>query len=146
MANGEVIRDSARKLIESGKLAHVVTLNRDGSPHVTVAWVGLDADEVVFATLHDQLKLKNLRRDPRVAISIETDNVNAWGLNEYLVIYGHAEITEGGAPELLQKLAYVYLGPEVKFPQIPDPPPGFVTRVTPERTSGIGPWIPSPFT
>jgi PPOX class probable F420-dependent enzyme len=140
-----MIPESARKLIESGKLGHVVTLNRDGSPQVTLAWLGLEDDQVVFATLPDQRKLKNLRRNPWVVISIETENVNAWGLNEYLVIYGRADVTEGGAPELLQRLAYIYLGPEVKFPAMPDPPPGYVTRVTVERIGGIGPWIPSPF-
>jgi hypothetical protein len=49
-------------------------------------------------------------------------------------------VTEGGGPELLQRLAYAYLGPGVKFPPMPNPPPGFVTRVQVERVSGIGPW------
>ena len=66
--------------------------------------------------------------------------VNAWGLREYLVIDGNARVTEGGAPELLQRLARTYLGPDVVFPAMPDPPPGFVTRVRIDRVSGIGPW------
>jgi hypothetical protein len=61
-------------------------------------------------------------------------------LTEYLVVYGRARVTEGGAPELLQGLASTYIGPGVKFPPMPDPPPGFVTRITPERFAGIGPW------
>jgi hypothetical protein len=73
-------------------------------------------------------------------VSIATDKVNEWGLTEYLVVDGSARVTEGGAPELLQRLAHVYLGPEVKFPAMPDPPPGFVTRITPESIGGIGPW------
>ena len=49
-------------------------------------------------------------------------------------------LTEGGAPELLQQLAHVYLGPDVVFPAMPNPPPGYVTRVSVERIRGIGPW------
>lgn len=136
-----MLPDSAKELLRSAAPAHVVTLNRDGSPHVTMAWVGLDGEQIVMATIADQRKLKNLRRDPRVALSLQTDHTNEWGLLEYLVVYGTADITERGAPELLQELAHTYLGPDVKFPPMPDPPPGYITRVTPERVSGVGRWV-----
>lgn len=135
-----MITSEIRRVLESDALAHVVTLDPDGTPQVTIAWVGLEDDEVVFATLSDQRKLRNARRDPRVALSIATDHTNDMGLLEYLVLYGKARVTEGGAPELLQELAYTYLGPGVKFPPMPDPPPGYVTRVRVERIGGIGPW------
>jgi PPOX class probable F420-dependent enzyme len=135
-----VIPVSARRVLESDALAHVVTMGPDGQPHVSLAWVGLDGDEIVFATLPDQRKLANIRSDPRVAISIETSTVNDYGLTEYLVVYGRGRVTEGGGPELLQRLAHTYLGPDVKFPPMPDPPPGFVTRVTVDRLGGVGPW------
>jgi PPOX class probable F420-dependent enzyme len=135
-----MIPESARSVLESDALAHVVTLGPGGQPHVTLAWVGLDGDEIVFATLPDQRKLANIRSDPRVAMSIETSTVNDYGLTEYLVVYGRGRVTEGGGPELLQRLAHTYLGPDVKFPPMPDPPPGFVTRVTVERLGGVGPW------
>lgn len=127
-------------VLESDALAHVATIDVNGAPHVTIAWVGLDGDEVVMATLFDQRKLKNLRRDPRVVISLETPNVNDWGLREYVVLYGSATVAEGGAPELLQRLAHTYLGPDVVFPAMPDPPPGFVTRIAVDRVTGVGPW------
>ena len=60
------------------------------------------------------------------------------------MIYGTARVTEGGGPELLQRLATTYIGPGVKFPPMPDPPPGFVTRVTVERLGGVGPWNAKP--
>lgn len=138
------ISDAARDLLESDAVAHVVTLDEDGSPHVTAAWVGLEGNEIVVATLPDQRKLRNLRRDPRVALSIPSTRVNDWGLLEYLVVYGTARVTEGGAPEVLQRLAHTYLGPDVTFPPMPDPPPGYVTRITPERFGGVGPWNPPP--
>ena len=65
----------------------------------------------MIATLSDQRKLKNLRRDPRIVLSFQTGRVNDFGLMEYLVAYGSARVTEGGAPELLQELAYTYLAP-----------------------------------
>ena len=135
---------SARAVLDSAALAHVATIDADGSPHVTIAWVGVEEDRLVLATLFDQRKLKNLRRDPRVTISIETPQVNDWGLHEYLVLYGRAEVTEGGAPELLRELAHTYLGPDVAFPAMPDPPPGFVTRISVERIAGVGPWTTDP--
>jgi PPOX class probable F420-dependent enzyme len=134
--------DPARALLESDAVAHVITIDGDGAPQVTLAWVGLEGDDVVLATLPEQRKLRNLRRDPRVVLSIQSSTRNEWGLLEYLVVYGRARVTEGGAPEMLQRLAHTYLGPDVVFPAMPDPPPGFVTRITPDRLGGVGPWNP----
>jgi hypothetical protein len=86
-------------------------------------------------------KVKNVRRDPRVSLSIETEKVNDAGLTEYLVVHGTARVTEGGAAELLQRLAYVYIGPGVKFPPGENHPPGYITHITPTRYSGVGPWV-----
>ena len=96
----------------------------------------------MLATLPDQRKLRNLRRDPRIALSIPSTRTNEWGLLEYLVVYGTARVTEGGAAEMLQHLAHTYISPDAAFPNMPDPPPGFVTRITPERLGGVGPWNP----
>ncbi len=135
-----VLPDSARAVLESDGLAHLVTLNADGSPQVTIVWVGLEGDDIVSAHLGERQKLRNIRRDDRVALSIETQATNAYGLREYLVVHGRATIEEGGAPELLQRLAYTYLGPGVTFPPMPDPPPGFRVRIAAERVGGVGPW------
>ena len=134
------LSDAARGLLASAAVATVVTLDPDGGPHVSVAWIGVEDGEVVFWTLGDQRKLANLRRDPRVAISVQSDRINEWGLREYLVLHGTGRVTGGGAAALLQRLAHVYLGPDVIFPTMPDPPPGFVTRIAVERVSGIGDW------
>ena len=134
------LHPEARRLIESDRLAHMVTLNPDGSPQVTCVWVGMDGDEIVTAHLPRNQKVRNVERDPRVAISIEGEGISEVGLREYLVVRGSARIQEGGAPETLQRLARVYLGPDVKFPPTNDPPPGYVIRTTPERIGGVGPW------
>jgi PPOX class probable F420-dependent enzyme len=135
--------DSARSLLESAALAHLVTLNEDGSPQVTCIWVGLDGDEIVGGHLMPQRKLENIERDPRVALSIEGEKLADNGLKDYLVVHGKARITEGGAAELLQQLAYTYIGPGVDFPPMSDPPAGWTSHITVERVGGNGPWTSS---
>jgi PPOX class probable F420-dependent enzyme len=135
-----LIPDAARELIESEALAHLVTLEADGRPQVSCVWVGLEDGDIVFASLGDRRKLDNIRRDPRVALSIEGTRMNEIGLREYLVVHGTARIEEGGGPELLQRLAHTYIGPDAKFPPMEDPPPGVIVHIVPERLGGVGPW------
>jgi PPOX class probable F420-dependent enzyme len=135
-----VIPDSARAVLEGPALAHLVTVEPDGRPQVSIVWVGLDGDEIVAAHLPEHRKIRNMRRDSRVALSVEAGTRNELGLAEYLVVHGHARVTEGGAAELLQQLARVYLGPDVKFPPMDDPPPGYITHITVQRIGGVGPW------
>ena len=63
-----------------------------------------------------------------------------WGMQFHLVVEGTAAITEGGAPALLHESAQRYVGPGTEFPPMPDPPEGFVIRVTPTKVRGMGPW------
>jgi len=134
------IPNNVRALIEAGTPAHLVTLNRDGSPQTTVVWVGLDGDEIIIGHLIANQKVKNIRRDGRVVISMQSTEKNAMGLTQYVVLYGDATIIEGGAPELLQKLAWIYIAPDVKFPAMENPPSGFVTHIKVKRITGVGPW------
>ncbi len=135
-----LIPNEARALVESSALAHLVTLEADGRPQMSCVWVGMDGDDIAFASLGPRRKLDNIARDPRVALSIEGTEFSAMGLKQYLVVHGTARIEEGGGPELLQRLAHTYLGADVKFPPMDDPPPGVVVRITPERLGGVGPW------
>jgi PPOX class probable F420-dependent enzyme len=136
-----MLNEAARRLIESGALAHLVTINEDGSPQLSVVWVRLDGNELVSAHLDGrQRKLQNIRRDPRVALSFEAEGDNGIGMRNYLVVHGRARITEGGAAELLSALAQTYVGPGTVFPPMTDPPPGFVTHITVDRVGGMGPW------
>ena len=90
------IPESARELIESGALAHLVTIGRDGTPQVTCIWIGLDGDHIVSGHLFEQQKLRNVRRNPEVVLSLEGTRIRPPGLKEYLVVHGTAEIVEGG--------------------------------------------------
>ncbi len=138
------IPDDLRALIEAGAPAHLVTINPDGSPQVTLVWIGLDGDDVVAAHLPENRKVRNIRGEPRVALSLQATTKSPMGLTEYAVLYGKGTIEEGGAPELLQRLAHVYIGPGVKFPPMDSPPPGYITRVRVDRISGVGPWTGRP--
>jgi PPOX class probable F420-dependent enzyme len=135
------IPDPVRGLLATGPLAHVVTLDPDGSPFVTLAWAGFDGDELVFATFFgtDQRKLRNLRRDPRVTLSFQAKEHPGEGLHPYVVIRGRARISEGGALAVMDRLAEHYVGPGARYP-MRDVPPGVVTHVTVEEIYGQGPW------
>jgi PPOX class probable F420-dependent enzyme len=136
------ISDDVREALTGGHLGHLVTVNPDGSPQASVVWVGVEGDEIVAGHLMQGRKVQNIARDPRVALTVEAEGSNPVGMTNYLVVQGTARLTEGGAPELLQRLAEVYVGPGVKFPPFDDPPPGHVIRITPERIGGVGPWSP----
>lgn len=136
------LADSARALVGSGADATLVTINPDGSPQVSVVWVALkstsDGDELVSAHLAEYKKTRNIRRDPRVAVTI----VGAAAPGQqapYLSITGTARIVEGGAPELLTELAEVMLGSSEHFPP-PNAPLGLLTRIRIDKVGGIGPW------
>ena len=136
-----VLNAAATDALTAGHLAHLVTTNADGTPQIAIVWVGIADGEIVSAHLDPaQQKLRNIAREPRVALSMETGGRNEHGLDHYLVVNGTARVTEGGAPDLLQRLAHVYLGPDVRFPPMDDPPPGVVVRITPTKVGGVGPW------
>ena len=135
--------DAARGLIGKGADATLVTINPDGSPQVSLVWVALqstpDGDELVTAHLAAHKKVRNVRNDPRVAVTIVSVDGAGKGMRPYLSVTGTARIVEGGAPELLKELNPVVGDPDSTFP--PDgAPPGFLTRIRIDKVGGIGPW------
>ena len=134
------IPQSVRELLPKAPLAHLTTLNSDGGPQVTVVWVGIENEEFVIGHMAAHMKVRNVRRD-KSRMSMLGDKINANGLREYVVVYGNARVTEGGAVDLLQRLARIYLGPNADFPPAPMRNiPGYITRITPTRFAGLGPW------
>jgi hypothetical protein len=112
-----------------------------------VVWVGIENEEFVIGHLHlpTYQKVKNIRRDPRVVLSMLSDTTNAQSLREYLVVYGDARVTEGGAFDLLQRLSRLYLGSNADYPPAAMRNiPGWITRITPTRFAGVGPWAAPP--
>jgi len=133
-----------RDLIESGPMAHLSTINADGSPQVTVIWIGLDGDDLVSGHMSRYVKLRNIERDPRVVLSFDAPRVAGAFLNQYAVLRARAAIEPGdGAWHLLNRLAKVYVAPDAEFPSPPGP--GYIVRYSVEQIGGVGPWrSPSP--
>jgi PPOX class probable F420-dependent enzyme len=138
----DTIPSSLRELFATGPLATVVTLDPDGTPHVTLSWAGFDGDELVMATFFhlNQRKLENLRRDPRVVVSVQAKEHSGQGLWPYAVVQGRVDrITEGGALAVMDRLAEFYIGPGQRYP-MREVPEGLVLHVRVERVYGQGPW------
>jgi PPOX class probable F420-dependent enzyme len=138
------LNDAASDLIGKGADATLVTINPDGSPQVSLVWVALqstpDGDELVTAHLAEHKKVRNVRKDPRVAVTIVSLVEPGHGMRPYLSITGTARIVEGGAPELLKELNPVLGDPNTEFPPA-DAPPGVLTRIRIDKVGGIGPWV-----
>ena len=128
-----------RDLIASGPMAHLSTINADGSPQVTVIWIGLDGDDLVSGHMSWQQKLRNIKRDPRVVLSFDAPRVPGVFLNEYAVLRSRAAVQPSDDVwNLLNRLAKVYMSPDAEFPAPKGP--GYVVRYSVERIGGVGPW------
>jgi PPOX class probable F420-dependent enzyme len=133
------ISSELRDLIETGPLAHLSTINADGSPQVSVIWIGLDGDDIISAHMRRYAKLRNIERDPRVALSFEAPRDPSAFLNPYAVVLANATIEPTDAAwDLLDRLTKVYMSPDATFPAPRGP--GFIVRYSVRRVTGVGPW------
>jgi len=128
---GVQLSERAQMLIRAKNLGNIATLMPDGSPHVVPVWVDLDGDDVLVNTAEGRQKLKNVRRDPRVALDV----VNSENPYEMVTLRGHVvEVTSEGADAHIDKLANKYLGRD----SYPFRQPGerrVIMRIEPERVS-----------
>ncbi len=130
----EQIPEKYIDLLEKPAFGNLGTLMPDGSPQVTPVWVDYDGKRVRFNSALGRVKDKNVRRDPRVSISLQ-DPANPY---RYLEIRGRVvEITQNGADDHINKLAQKYLGK----PVYPFRKPGEVRvtyKIEPEKVSSMG--------
>jgi PPOX class probable F420-dependent enzyme len=130
----EVIPEKYLDLLKKPAFANLGTLMHDGSPQVTPVWVDFDGKHVRVNSALGRVKDKNMRRDPRVALSIQ-DPENPY---RYLEIRGKVvEITQNGADEHINKLTQKYLGK----PEYPYRKPGevrVVYKIEPQKVSFMG--------
>ncbi|MFY9927879.1 MAG: PPOX class F420-dependent oxidoreductase [Streptosporangiaceae bacterium] len=130
-----------RDLIKSGPMAHLSTINADGSPQVTVIWIGLDGDDLLSGHMSWHAKLRNIDRDPRVVLSFDAPRVPGVFMNHYAVLRARATIEpSAGTWDLLNRLTKIYLAPDAEFPAPKGP--GYIVRYSIERIGGVGPWVP----
>ncbi|MBI2154506.1 MAG: PPOX class F420-dependent oxidoreductase [Candidatus Rokubacteria bacterium] len=107
-----MIPDKHKDLFQKKAFAHLATVGADGSPQVTPVWVDFDGTHIRFNTAKGRVKDKNLRRNPRVALSIQ-DPDNPY---RYMQVRGRvAEITEQGADAHIDALARKYINQD-KYP------------------------------
>ncbi|MEV6928336.1 PPOX class F420-dependent oxidoreductase [Dactylosporangium sp. NPDC051485] len=95
------------QLLERPSLCYLTTLMPDGSPQVTQTWVDTDGEHVLINTVRGHQKVRNIERDPRVAVAIgDSDEPR-----RYFQVRGRVVgMTEEGAVEHIEKLAHRYLG------------------------------------
>jgi PPOX class probable F420-dependent enzyme len=120
-------------------MAHLSTINPDGSPQVTVIWIGLDGDELVSGHMGWYTKLRNIERDPRVVLSFDAPREPQVFLNPYAVLRARATIESSDhAWDLLNRLTKVYMSPDAEFPAPRGP--GYIVRYSIERIGGVRLW------
>ncbi len=125
----------AKHLLEGKHFAHVATLMADGSPQVSPVWIDVEGDLVTFNTAEGRLKPENLRRDPRVAISI-TDSDNPY---ESVLIRGRTvELTHEGADEHIDALAKRYMGVD-EYPLRQPGEERVIVKIEPDKVQYMDP-------
>ena len=103
-----MLKPAVRSAVESTSIAHLATVLPDGSPHSIPLWVSSIDDKIIFLTGPNSQKARNLRRDPRVALSLApVDNPY-----EPVIVRGRVvEWIDGDAGwELVDQIAQKYIG------------------------------------
>jgi PPOX class probable F420-dependent enzyme len=105
------IPQSLRTMLEDKAYGHVVTFNAQGKPEVTMVWMDVEGDELLFNTAEGRRKPDNIRRDPRVIVSVQDRN----NPQAYAAFHGRGRVTAAGADAHIDKLAKRFLGLD-KYP------------------------------
>jgi len=126
-----IFDDSVRALLDGKNFASVATLRPDGAPQTSVVWIKREDDTVLFSSLQDRQKVRNLRRDPRVSLSV-FDLANPYASVE---IRGTAEILPDPDKRLPHELSHKYLG--IDPPGERDDQVRVIVRVVPQKTVGF---------
>lgn len=102
------IDDAVRAILDQTVTAHLATVLPDGAPHVVPVWIGTHGDHIAFLTGPDSRKARNLRRDPRVAISL-TPPDNPF---QPVIIRGRVVewVTDDPGWEIIDRIATKYTG------------------------------------
>jgi PPOX class probable F420-dependent enzyme len=130
----EVIPEKYRDLFNKKAFANLATMMPDGTPQVTPVWVDYDGTHVIVNSARGRQKDKNLRRNPKVSLSIQ-DPDNPY---RYLEVRGRvAEITEDGADEHIDKMAKKYMGVD-RYPGRQSGEVRVIYKIEPQRTSSMG--------
>jgi PPOX class probable F420-dependent enzyme len=127
---GVTFNEATKALFDGKNFPVLATINADGSVQTSVIWAKRDGDTVLFATVQGRLKERNMRRDPRVSLSV----FDLEDPLKYVEIRGRAEITEEGGRKLINELSHKYDGKDFRT----EPPEvvRVVVRVVPDKITG----------
>jgi PPOX class probable F420-dependent enzyme len=127
------------EVVDSAPLAHLTTINTDGSPQVSVIWIGLDGDEPVSGHMRHHLKLRNIERDPRVVLSFAAPREPGVFLNPYGVLHARATVEPSDHTwDLLNRLTRTYVARTSSTPLREDPATSCGTRSSGSEESARG--------
>ncbi|MFJ9816379.1 PPOX class F420-dependent oxidoreductase [Streptomyces sp. NPDC101151] len=121
------LHDSVRALLDGKNFASVATLGPDGAPHNSVVWIKREGDTVLFSSTDGRQKVRNLRRDPRISLTV-FDLANPYSSAE---IRGIAEILPDEGKRLPRELSHKYLG--IDPPAEKDDEIRVIIRVVPRK-------------
>ena len=127
-------------LLGSDALAHIITSNPDGTPQVSVVWCGVRGEHVVFCTEGNTAKVRNLRREPRVLLSIEDEARNASGTQQHLVLHGHVLDVGPVDADLCNELCRTYVGRADHPLNLRHSATAVTVTIEIDRIGGNGPW------
>jgi PPOX class probable F420-dependent enzyme len=134
---------STHRLFDTDRYATFVTVNPDGSPHVTLMWLSRDGDDLLFGTESRRVKIRNLRRNPNVTVLIEDDRNTPAGLRQHLIVRGTVTLDGPGIPDrfaaFMDRQSRRYLGTDYPFANRTSPT-ALIGRIQVEGVSGVGPW------
>jgi PPOX class probable F420-dependent enzyme len=125
------LNDASRALIDGLNFATIATLNPDGSPQTSVVWVTRDGDDLLFSTVVGRRKERNLRRDPRVSVTI-FDQQQPYS---YIEVRGTVTLDTAGGRELIDALSHKYRGED--YMTEPEGTVRVVIRLTPQKVTGF---------
>jgi len=130
----EKLSPGFQKLLREPSYCEIATVLKDGSPHIAQVWVDTDGEHILINTPQNTQKVRNLKRDPRVAVNV-FDPGNQWRLGS---ARGRAvEITREGADEHIDKLYKKYRGQDV-YPNKDPNNPRLIIKIVPEKIREIG--------
>lgn len=126
-----MLTDEQRRLFERKNFGHIATAMPDGSPQVSPVWVTLDGDDIIVNTAEGRVKTRNIRRDPRVALSVhdQDDPYSMVALRGVVT-----EMTHEGADESIDELARKYLGAD-SYPYREPSEQRVILRIRPEHVA-----------
>jgi len=124
------LTDRDKEIFEGKNFAHLVTLMPDGSPHVSPVWVDVEGNLIRVNSAEGRVKTNNVRRDPRVALSIYDESDPYGGV--VLVRGSVKDLVHEGAKDHIDKLAKKYIGQD-EYPWLKPGEQRVILEIAPEH-------------